>query len=267
MSRLAGCFQSLKAKNKTALIPYIAAGDPNRSLTVPLMHDMVEQGADIIELGVPFSDPSADGPTIQLSMERALENKTSLNTVLSMVASFREKDQQTPIVLMGYLNPLERMGYSQFAKKASIAGVDGVLTVDLPPEEAGEFCPILKAEGLDAIFLVAPTTIAERIAKIAVLASGFMYYVSLKGVTGSNTLNIKEVSAKLEQIRSMTDIPLAVGFGIKDAASAAAVGKVAEGVVVGSVLVKKIEENTADAEKITHEIGVVLSAMRKEMDK
>lgn len=267
MSRLAACFKRLKAENKTALIPYIAAGDPNPSVTVPLMHHMVEQGADIIELGVPFSDPSADGPTIQLSMERALANKTSLDTVLMMVTTFREKNQQTPIVLMGYLNPLERMGYSQFATRASIAGVDAVLTVDLPPEEAGEFCPILKAQGLDTIFLVAPTTVAERIAKIATLASGFMYYVSLKGVTGSNRLDVEEVSAKLEQIRTITDIPLAVGFGIKDAASAAAVGKVAEGVVVGSAIVKKIEENTTNAEKITHEIGAILSAMRKEMDK
>lgn len=267
MSRLAACFQQLKVKNKTALIPYIAAGDPDQSVTVPLMHTMVAEGADIIELGMPFSDPSADGPTIQLSMERALANNTSLVTVLAMVAEFREKDQQTPIVLMGYLNPLERMGYSAFAEKAATAGVDGVLTVDLPPEEAEDFCPVLKAQGLDTIFLVAPTTVISRIEKIAKFASGFLYYVSLKGVTGSNILNVEEVSTKLDQIRSVTDIPLAVGFGIKDAASAAAVGKVADGVVVGSVLVKKIEENINNSQKISSQIGAILSVMRAEMDK
>jgi len=267
MSRLKACFQNLKENNKTALIPYIAAGDPQQLVTVPLMHSMVEDGADIIELGIPFSDPSADGPTIQMSMERALANNISLNTVLAMVATFREKNQQTPIILMGYLNPLERMGYSEFAKKAAAAGVDGVLTVDLPPEEADEFCPTLADQGLDAIFLVAPTTVAERIAKIAKFATGFLYYVSLKGVTGSNALNVEEVSAKLDEIRKITDIPLAVGFGIKDATTAAMVSKVADGVVVGSALVKKIEENIDDSQKISSQIGVILSAMRKAMDK
>lgn len=266
MSRLAACFEALKAEGKTALIPYIAAGDPNPSVTVPLMHHMVENGANIIELGVPFSDPMADGPTIQLSMERALTHKTGLHNVLDMVTEFREKDQDTPVVLMGYLNPVERMGYDKFAEAAAAAGVDGVLTVDLPPEEGSDLITAMNANGLNGIFLVAPTTVDERIAKIAEVGSGFLYYVSLKGVTGSNILDVDEVSNKLANIRTMTDLPLGVGFGIKDAESAVAVSKVADAVVVGSAIVKKIESNADNQAAILQEIGELLAAMRQGMD-
>lgn len=270
MSRITGCFKRLKAEGKTALIPYIASGDPDLLVTVPLMHRMVEEGADIIELGVPFSDPSADGPTIQASMERALAQGISLSKVLAMVEEFRCKNIETPIVLMGYLNPIEKMGYQAFAQQAATAGVDGVLTVDLPPEEADAFVSEMKLNQLDCIFLVSPTTVKERIKKIAEYGSGFLYYVSLKGVTGSNILNIGEVSEKLQLIRSVTDLPLAVGFGIKDEASASAVAKVADAVVVGSAIVKKMEANAnleADyATRIMQQIGDVLSAMRKGMD-
>jgi tryptophan synthase alpha chain len=270
MSRIAGCLKALKSAGKTALIPYIAAGDPDLSVTVPLMHRMVEEGADIIELGVPFSDPSADGPTIQASMERALAQKITLVKVLAMVAEFRQKNADTPIILMGYLNPIEKMSYQVFADQAASAGVDGVLTVDLPPEEADDFVSKMKLKHLDCIFLISPTTVKERIRKIAEYGSGFLYYVSLKGVTGSNILNIDEVSEKLELIRSVTDLPLAVGFGIKNEASATAVSKVADAVVVGSAIVKKIEANADQkagyAERIMQQIGDLLSAMRKGMD-
>ena len=266
MSRLARCFENLKANNKTALIPYIAAGDPDLSVTVPLMHHMVKQGANIIELGVPFSDPSADGPTIQLSMERALAQHISVLKVLAMVKEFRQTNTDTPVVLMGYLNPIEKMGYATFATAANEAGVDGVLTVDLPPEESDDFVKEMKANKLDCIFLIAPTTIESRIRKIAEYGSGFLYYVSLKGVTGSSILDVEAVAQKLEQIRSITTLPLAVGFGIKDEASATAVGEVADAVVVGSAIVKRIEANTNDTGKIMQEIGDLLLSMRNGMD-
>ncbi len=274
MSRIAGCFETLKEEGATALIPYIAAGDPDLSVTVPLMHHMVDNGANILELGVPFSDPSADGPTIQLSMERALAKHISVRKVLDMVREFRQKDTDTPIVLMGYLNPIEKMGYEKFAIAAKEAGVDGVLTVDLPPEEADEFVSLMRANDLDCIFLIAPTTIESRIQKIAEYGSGFLYYVSLKGVTGSSTLDVDEVENKLQVIRTHTDLPLAVGFGIKDVASASAVAKVADAVVVGSAIVKKIEANTdvntrinaRDTDKISQEIGELLLGMRKGID-
>ncbi|CAA6815310.1 MAG: Tryptophan synthase alpha chain (EC [uncultured Thiotrichaceae bacterium] len=266
MSRLAACFDKLKAENKTALVPYVAAGDPNPSVTVPLMHHMVENGANIIELGVPFSDPMADGPTIQLSMERALVHHTGLHNVLDMVKEFRIKDQETPVVLMGYLNPIERMGYVPFAEAASIAGVDGVLTVDLPPEEGCDLVAAMNDNALNGIFLIAPTTINERMGKIAEVGSGFLYYVSLKGVTGSNILDVDEVANKLANIRSITDLPLGVGFGIKDAESAIAVSKVADAVIVGSAIVKKIESNADNEAAILQEIGELLAAMRQGMD-
>ena len=272
-NRIASCFARLKADGKSALIPYIAAGDPDLSVTVPLMHRMVEKGADIIELGVPFSDPNADGPTIQASMERALEQRISLLKVLNMVALFREKNTDTPVVLMGYLNPVEKMGYETFANKAAAAGVDGVLTVDLPPEEADEFVGLMNGNQIDCIFLIAPTTVETRIMKIAEYGSGYLYYVSLKGVTGSNTLNVDEVEQKLQHIRSVTDLPVAVGFGIKDSDSASAVAKVADGVVVGSAIINRIESNldtgrsgTDRSEDILDEVGDFLLGMRTGMD-
>ena len=266
MSRIAACFQALQAQGKKALIPYVTAGDPHPSITVPLMHSMVEAGASIIELGVPFSDPMADGPTIQLAHERALVHNTSLTSILAMVTEFRQTNQTTPVVLMGYLNPIEIMGYEVFAKAAKEAGVDGVLTVDLPPEEGKDVLPLFKSHGLDPIFLVAPTTPAHRMQAIAEAASGFVYYVSLKGVTGANILDTKQVAARLTQMREYTQLPLGVGFGIKDAATAAAVGKVADAVVVGSALIKQVEVNPDDHAMIIKNISGLLASMRSALD-
>lgn len=266
MSRIAACFQALQAQGKKALIPYITAGDPHPSITVPLMHSMVEAGASIIELGVPFSDPMADGPTIQLAHERALVHHTSLTNILAMVEVFRQTNQSTPVVLMGYLNPIEIMGYEAFAQAAQAAGVDGVLTVDLPPEEGKTVLPLFKAHGLDPIFLVAPTTPRLRMQAIAEAASGFIYYVSLKGVTGANTLDTAEVAARLAQMCAYTSLPLGVGFGIKDAATAAAIGQVADAVVVGSALIKQVEATPDDHAAIIKNISGLLASMRTALD-
>lgn len=266
MSRIATCFQALQAQGRKALIPYVTAGDPHPSVTVPLMHSMVDAGANILELGVPFSDPMADGPTIQLAHERALVHNTSLTTILGMVQEFRQTNQTTPVVLMGYLNPIEMMGYEAFAQAAQLAGVDGVLTVDLPPEEGKEVLPLFKAHHLDPIFLVAPTTPPQRMQTIAESASGFVYYVSLKGVTGANTLDTTEVAARLKQMRAYTQLPLGVGFGIKDAATAAAVAKVADAVVVGSALIKQVEATPDDYPKIIKNISSLLASMRSALD-
>lgn len=266
MSRITACFQALQAQGKKALIPYVTAGDPHPSITVPLMHSMVAAGASIIELGVPFSDPMADGPTIQLAHERALVHNTSLVNILAMVSEFRRSNQTTPVVLMGYLNPIEIMGYEAFAKAAQAAGVDGVLTVDLPPEEGQDVLPLFKAYGLDPIFLVAPTTPVQRMQTIASAASGFVYYVSLKGVTGANTLDTVEVAARLQQMREYTQLPLGVGFGIKDAATAAALGKVADAVVVGSALIKQVEATPDDHPAIIKNISGLIASMRSALD-
>lgn len=242
MSRIEGRFKQLAKQGRTALIPYIVAGDPAQDVTVPLMHQLVESGADMIEVGVAFSDPMAEGPVIQLAHERALASHTSLGSVLTMVQAFRETDATTPVLLMGYANPVMHMGYAAFADAACAAGVDGVITVDIPPEEVDEINSELQRVGIDNIFLVAPTTPEERIAQIAARASGFIYYVSLKGVTGAGNLDTKEVASRLELIRKHSDLPVAVGFGIKDAASAAAVATVADGVVVGSALVDTLAQ-------------------------
>jgi tryptophan synthase alpha chain len=272
MSRINTCFAKLKAEGRKALIPYVTAGDPQPAVTVPLMHAMVQAGADIIELGVPFSDPMADGPVIQRAAERALEHHTSLHDVLAMVSEFRQQDADTPVVLMGYLNPVEVMGYAAFAKAAKQAGVDGVLTVDLPPEEADELGSALRAQQLDPIFLLAPTSDHERIKLICAAASGYVYYVAVKGVTGAGNLDVQAVADKLEQIRALTDLPVGVGFGIKDAQSAAAVSAVADAVVVGSALVQKIEEAqkveqaAGQHDRINSEIADLLAQMRAGMD-
>lgn len=266
MSRIAACFAALKAQGKSALIPYVTAGDPHPSITVPLMHRMVAAGANIIELGVPFSDPMADGPTIQKAHERALLHNTSLTDILGMVAVFRQTDQTTPVVLMGYLNPIEIMGYAAFAKAAQTAGVDGVLTVDLPPEEGGDVLPLFREHGLDPIFLVSPTTPSVRMQSIAAAASGFIYYVSLKGVTGANTLDVGQVADRIGQIRAFTSLPLGVGFGIKDAATAAAVAGVADAVVVGSAIINQVEATPDDHAIIMNRISDLLSSMRQAMD-
>ncbi|WP_299196926.1 tryptophan synthase subunit alpha [uncultured Amphritea sp.] len=267
MSRITECFNNLKSQGRKALIPYVTAGDPEPKVTLPLMHALVESGADIIELGIPFSDPMADGPVIQLACERALLHGTRLVDVLDMVAEFRKTNQTTPVVLMGYLNPIEVMGYSVFADKAKAAGLDGVLTVDLPPEEANEFNRLMKASDIDVIYLLAPTTEVERVKKICAAGSGYVYYVSVKGVTGSASLNVAEVAEKLEMIRKYTDMPVGVGFGIRDDASARAISQVADGVIVGSVLVNKIAELAGNQEQIPGAVAAITASMRQAMDK
>ena len=267
MSRLQQCLQGLKQQGRKALIPYVTAGDPQPGVTVGLMHAMVEAGADIIELGIPFSDPMADGPVIQLACERALVHGTRLVDVLEMVKEFRTTDSNTPVVLMGYLNPIEAIGHEAFLKQASESGVDGVLTVDLPPEEAESFCEGLKAHDMDAIFLLAPTTTDERIERICRAGSGYVYYVSVKGVTGSSALDVDAVAESVAKIRGVTDLPVGVGFGIRDSESAAAVAQVADGVIVGSVLVNKIAELQQQPEQIPAAVAEILAGMRAAMDK
>jgi tryptophan synthase alpha chain len=242
VSRIGARFQQLAERGRTALIPYIVAGDPEQAITVPLMHRLVESGADIIELGVPFSDPMAEGTVIQKAHERALADGTSLNAVLEMVRVFRQADSTTPVLLMGYANPVMHKGYPQFADAAAEVGLDGLLTVDIPPEEVDDINAELQRVGLDNIFLVAPTTPDDRVARIVSQASGFIYYVSLKGVTGAGHLDVDEVARRLASIRSHSDLPVAVGFGIKDADSARAVARVADGVVVGSALVDTVAQ-------------------------
>ena len=266
MSRLAECFDDLKKRQIKALIPFVTAGDPEPDFTVGLMHDMVEAGANIIELGVPFSDPMADGPVIQAADERALKHHVSLSDVLDMVADFRQRDTSTPIVLMGYLNPVEILGYEKFADRAATAGVDGVLVVDMPPEEAEEFSAIMRDRQIDLIYLISPTTDKARIQLISSQASGYLYYVSLKGVTGANTLDVDAVARKLDEIRSITDLPVGVGFGIKDGATAQSVSQIADAVVVGSALVKQIEATPDNPSQITAGITDRLREMRSMMD-
>jgi len=266
MSRITDRFLALKEQGRTALIPYITAGDPEPGITVELMHALVDAGADLLELGVPFSDPMADGPVIQAACERALVHHVSLHDVLDMVAIFRKTDQQTPVILMGYLNPIEIMGYQAFAETAATAGVDGILTVDLPPEESHDLVEALKQQQLDPIFLAAPTSTEERLAKIAKAGSGFVYYVSFKGVTGANALDVNAVADKLNVIRKITPLPLGVGFGIRDAESAAQIAAVADAVVVGSVIVKQIAANLNDMNAIKNKISSLVASMREAMD-
>ncbi|MEM1189873.1 MAG: tryptophan synthase subunit alpha [Pseudomonadota bacterium] len=259
MSRIAGCFAALRSAGRKAVVPYIVAGDPAEDITVDLMLALVEAGADIIELGVPFSDPMAEGPVIQRGHERALERGVRLRHAIDTVAEFRELDRETPVLLMGYANPVERMGYGEFANRAAQAGVDALLTVDIPPEEVAAVRAELDRVGMDNIFLVAPTTPAERRNRIANEASGFIYYVSLKGVTGAANLNQAEVSAQVGELRGHSDLPVCVGFGIKDGASAAAVAQSADGVVIGSALVKRLADVVAEG----GDRGAVLDAAKE----
>lgn len=262
MSRIQNTFSRLQAAGRKALIPYITAGDPEPGATVGLMHALVQGGADIIELGVPFTDPSADGPVIQRAAERALAHKVSLRNIIAMVAEFRQQDAQTPVVLMGYANPVEAMGYEAFGAAAQAAGIDGVLTVDLPPEEAGERAGILKRFGIAPIFLLAPTTPPERAQAVAKLAAGYVYYVSLKGVTGAANLDVANVAAKLEELRQYIPLPIGVGFGIRDAASASAVAEVADAVVIGSRIVQEFENGTDGlAGRLTQFVSGIRSAL------
>jgi len=247
MSRIASTFEKLRAAKRAALIPFITAGDPSPSQTVPVMHAVVKAGADVIELGVPFSDPMADGPVIQRASERALRNGVTLRDVLSMVAGFREQDATTPVVLMGYANPIERMGLAPFVSGAKRAGVDGVLIVDYPPEESAEWLAAIGGSGIDPIFLLSPTSSEARIASVAKLARGYIYYVSLKGVTGAAHIDTKEVETMLARIRGHTKIPVGVGFGIRDPETARRVGRVADAVVVGSRIVQELEQGAPEA--------------------
>jgi tryptophan synthase alpha chain len=266
MSRIQSRFAELKKKRQVALIPFMTAGDPHPDLTVDLMHALVDAGADLIELGVPFSDPMADGPVIQAACERALVHRVGMRDVLGMVRAFRQTDNATPVVLMGYLNPIEVMGYPVFAREAAAAGVDGALTVDLPPEESADLTVQMEQHGMDPIFLLAPTSPIERIKVICKAARGFVYYVSLKGVTGAANLDVAAVSAKLNAIREWTSLPIGVGFGIHDASSAARIARVADAVVVGSAVVRKFAEFAQEPTRIKPAITALLREMRQAMD-
>jgi tryptophan synthase alpha chain len=265
MSRIQPTFDRLRSQGRKVLIPFITAGDPDPDLTVGLMQALVRGGADIIELGVPFSDPMADGPTIQRASERALRHGVSLRRVLAMVSEFRRGDDRTPVVLMGYANPVEAMGADVFVREAAAAGVDGALIVDYPPEESGDFSSALKAQGLDPIFLLAPTSLPERYEQVARTGSGYVYYVSLKGVTGAGHLDVDDVAARLPAIRAAVRMPVGVGFGIRDADSAARIARVADAVVIGSRLIEEIEKSPR-GEAATR-VAELLQTIREGMDR
>ena len=264
VNRIDATFARLRAAGRTALIPYVTAGDPSPGATVPLMNALVVAGADAIELGVPVSDPMADGPVIQRASERALAQHVGLRDVLGMVAAFRSKDAATPVILMGYANPIEAMGTTVFADRASAAGVDGVIVVDYPPEEAHEFAALLDARGLAPIFLLSPTTSETRMNAIARIGRGYAYYVSLKGVTGAGHLDVSEVVARLAEIRKRVALPVGVGFGIRDAASAQAIAAHADAVVIGSRIIQEIE--AGPAERAAERAAAWLATIRAAVD-
>ncbi len=264
MSRIQTVFEQLEQQQRKALIPFITAGDPNPQLTVPLLHALVKAGADILELGVPFSDPMADGPTIQRASERALKHHVGLHHVLDMAAEFRRENSHTPVVLMGYGNPIEAMGWETFAKRCAEVGVDGVLTVDFPPEESHEAFTHLEAHGIDPIFLLAPTTRDDRVQQVAKLARGYVYYVSLKGVTGAGNLDLSAIEQKLPQLRRHIKLPIGVGFGIRDGATASAVAKLCNGVVVGSRIVQEIENS--NEQEVVANVGRLVKELRQAID-
>lgn len=264
MSRIQSTLSNLARKNRKGLIPFITAGFPVPELTVPLMHALVAGGADIIELGVPFSDPMADGPVIQRASERALANGVGLRQVLEYVRAFRQTDDATPVVLMGYANPIERMGQASFIDAAREAGVDGVLVVDYPPEECEEFAAALKEAEMDPIFLLAPTSTEERIKQVGRIATGYVYYVSLKGVTGSGALDLDAVAAKIPQIRKHVSVPVGVGFGIRDAASAKAIAALSDGVVIGSRIIQELERTPH--EQAVPAVQAFISGIRAALD-
>ena len=263
MSRIDSVFAVLnanKANKKTALIPFITAGDPSLESTLPTMHALAKAGADVIELGVPFSDPMADGPVIQRSSERALAKGMSMRKVLATVAEFRKTNSATPVVLMGYANPIEAMGQAKFVDAAAEAGIDGVLVVDYPPEEADDFAALLGGRGLAPIFLLAPTSTPERIAHVAKLARGYVYYVSLRGVTGAGNLDVSEVANNVAAIKAAVPVPVGVGFGIRDGATARKVAAVADAVVIGSALVQTMFD--APADEVAARAGAWLGEVR-----
>ncbi|HLP97148.1 MAG TPA: tryptophan synthase subunit alpha [Sideroxyarcus sp.] len=263
-NRIDATLEKLKSQQRKALIPFITAGDLSLKMTVPLMHGLVQSGADIIELGVPFSDPMADGPTIQRASERALKNGMSLRGVLEMVAEFRQQDKATPVVLMGYGNPIEAMGWETFARRCAEVGVDGALTVDFPPEESHEAFEHLQRHNIAPIFLLAPTTNEARIEQVAKLARGYVYYVSLKGVTGAGNLDLSAIEQKLPQLRKHIKLPIGVGFGIRDAATAKAVSKLCDGVVVGSRIVQEVENSTE--QNVVANVGKLVKELRLALD-
>ena len=264
MSRIATTFARLKERGKKALIPFITAGDPDPGLAVPLMHALAKAGADAIELGVPFSDPMADGPVIQRSSERALKHGVSLRDVLGFLAEFRKSDRKTPVVLFGYANPIESLGVERFADAAKAADADGVLVVDYPPEEAQQLVKTLDARGLDTIFLLSPTTSDERLRQIAELGRGYLYYVSLRGVTGASNIDFADVGARVRRVREFTRLPVGVGFGIRDAATAKAIAASSDAVIIGSALVQVIEK--APRDKVTAEVIRFLAPIREALD-
>lgn len=264
-SRISSRFAALASAGRSGLVTFVTAGDPSPEATVPLMHALVRGGADVIELGVPFSDPMADGPIIQRASERALALGVNLRRVLDIAAEFRATDTTTPLVLMGYLNPLERMGYAEFAQRAAAVGVDGILAVDLPPEEADEFHRTVAAAGLDQIFLLAPTSSERRIEAVCRYASGFVYYVSVKGVTGDKALDPDEVRSRISHLKSLTSLPVGVGFGVKTPATAANVGAVSDAVIVGSALVEIIEQAETPEAAVEH-IERYVHSLRTAMD-
>ena len=269
MGRIKQITDSANQKGRKLLIPYLVAGDPNKETTIELMHALVSNGADIIELGIPFSDPSSDGEVIQSGIERSLRKGTSLNDTLDIVSKFRARNEVTPIVLMGYLNPVEIMGVDNFVRRAQKEGVDGVLMVDMPPAEAGVLNAKLKEVNIDSIFLVAPTTTQERVKSILNMTSGYVYYVSLKGVTGASITDVGEVERNVCSLRSSTDLPIVVGFGIKDGKSAKEMARVSDGVIVGSALVNKIASLTShekiSAEDIKNSTNII-KEIREELD-
>jgi tryptophan synthase alpha chain len=264
MSRIQARFEALARDRRKALIPYITAGDPHPSLTVPLMRALVEAGADILELGVPFSDPMADGPVIQRAGERALRHGVGLADVLRYVMDFRNGDQSTPIVLMGYANPIEAMGVENFIGAAKTAGVDGVIVVDYPPEECAEFAALAKKNDIDPIFLLAPTSTDERIEQVARVGSGYLYYVSLRGITGAANIDLGDVAARIPKIRAATRLPIGVGFGIRDAQSAREVARTADAVVIGSRIIQEIEAGSAD--QAVARVKAFLKPIRQALD-
>lgn len=268
MNRIDATLNALKSNKKTALIPYITAGDPQPKMTVRLMHGLVEQGADMIELGVPFSDPMADGPVIQKAVERALTHNVSLKDVLSYVVEFRKTDSKTPVILMGYLNPIEAMGSDVFAKAAAEAGVDGVLTVDMPPEESEGYFENLSQAQLNRIFLVSPTTPDGRLNAVSEKGSGFVYYVSLKGVTGSKALDADDVAQHVGHLRKKISMPVAIGFGIRDGETAYQMAKLGDAIIVGSALVSLIEQNaSADVTMIEQVLNDKMHEFRQAINK
>jgi tryptophan synthase alpha chain len=264
LNRIDVVFAQLKRAGRTALIPYVTTGDPSLAATLPIMESLVRAGADVIELGVPFSDPMADGPVIQRASERALAQHVTLSDVLSVVGQFRRTNTTAPIVLMGYANPIEAMGAGAFAGRAQAAGVDGVLVVDYPPEEAAEFAKLMDAHGIAPIFMLAPTTPEARIAEVARMARGYVYYVSLKGVTGASHLDTADVARKLDEIRRHVTVPVGVGFGIRDPQSAQAIAAHADAVVIGSRIIQEIESGApADA---ASRAGAWLGTIRSALD-